>query len=126
VNRSKVFENVDLFTGQPFATVVRSGEAGIVRAVEAARWAHEDVWRQTTLAERARVLHGIAELLRQDREEVARLESRDTGKPSNRARVDATVATRYFEFYANTIESFYGDTIPALEDKFGSWRQSES
>jgi hypothetical protein len=28
--------------------------------------------------------------------------------------------------YANTIESFYGDTIPVLEDKFGSWRQPES
>jgi hypothetical protein len=28
--------------------------------------------------------------------------------------------------YANTIESFYGDPIPVLEDKFGSWRQPES
>jgi aldehyde dehydrogenase (NAD+) len=28
------------------------------------------------------------------------------------------VAARYFEFYANTIESFYGDTIPALEGVF--------
>jgi aldehyde dehydrogenase (NAD+) len=92
--------------------------------VEAAREAHEDVWRRTTLAER--VLHGIAELLRRDREEVAQLESRDTSKPLSRTRVDATVATRYFEFYASTIESFYGDTIPALEDKFGSWRQPES
>jgi aldehyde dehydrogenase (NAD+) len=57
---------------------------------------------------------------------VARLESRDTSKPLSRTRVDATVATRYFGFYANTIESYYGDTIPVLEDKFGSWRQPES
>jgi hypothetical protein len=28
--------------------------------------------------------------------------------------------------YANTKVSFYGDTIPVLEDKFGSWRQPES
>jgi acyl-CoA reductase-like NAD-dependent aldehyde dehydrogenase len=84
------------------------------------------VWRRTTVAERAHVLHGIVEFLRWDREEVAQLESRHTGMPLCRMRVDATVATRYFEFYANTIESFYGDTIPALEDKFGSWRQSES
>jgi hypothetical protein len=46
--------------------------------------------------------------------------------PLCRIRVDATMTTRYFEFYTNTIESFYGDTIPALEDKFGSWRQSQS
>jgi aldehyde dehydrogenase (NAD+)/betaine-aldehyde dehydrogenase len=78
------------------------------------------------VAERARVLHGIVELLRRDREEVAQLESRHTAKPLCRARVDATVATRYFEFHANTIESFNGDPILALEDKFGSWRPSES
>jgi aldehyde dehydrogenase (NAD+) len=88
--------------------------------VEAACEAHEDVWRRTTLAERARVLDGIAERLRRDREEVGQLESRDTGTHLSRIRVGATVATRYFEIYANTIESFYGDTIPVLEDKFGS------
>jgi aldehyde dehydrogenase (NAD+) len=84
------------------------------------------VWRRTTVAERAQVLHGIVEILRWDREEVAQLESRHTGMPLCRIRVDATVATRYVEFYANTIESFYGDTIPILEDKFDSWRQPES
>ena len=52
--------------------------------------------------------------------------SRDTGKSLIRTRVDATVATRYLEFYANTIESFYEDIIPVLEDKFGSWHQPES
>jgi aldehyde dehydrogenase (NAD+) len=88
--------------------------------------AHEDVWRRTTVGDRAHVLHGIAELLHRDREEVAQLESRHTGKPLCRTRVDATVATRYFEFYANTMESFYEDTNPVLEDKFGSWRQPES
>jgi hypothetical protein len=51
---------------------------------------------------------------------------RHTGKPLSRTHVDATVAARYFEFYANTIESFYGDPIPVLEDEFGSWRQPES
>lgn len=80
------------------------------------------MWRRTTVAERAHVLHGIAELLRRDREEVAQLASRHTRKPLCRTRVDATVATRYFEFYANTIKPFYGDTIPALEDRFGSCR----
>jgi aldehyde dehydrogenase (NAD+) len=76
------------------------------------------MWRRTTPAERARVLHGIVELLHRIREEVAQLESRDTGKPLSRTRVDATVATHYFEFYANT--------IPVLDDKFRSRRQPES
>lgn len=118
VKGSRTFEDIDPSTGQPFATVARCGEAEINQAVEAAREAHENTWRQTIPAERARILHRIAELLRRDHEELARLESTDTGKPLAQARADVTVAARYFEFYANTIESFYGQTIPALEATF--------
>jgi aldehyde dehydrogenase (NAD+) len=112
------FEDVDPSTGRVCAEVARCGKEEIDRAVAAAREAHEGVWRRTTPAERARVLHGIADLLRRDHEELARLESVDTGKPLSQARADATVAARYFEFYANTVESLYGDTIPALSDTF--------
>jgi aldehyde dehydrogenase (NAD+)/betaine-aldehyde dehydrogenase len=118
VNVGRTFEDIDPSTGQPFAAVARCGEAEIDQAVEAAREAYEKTWRRTTPAERARVLHRIAELLRRDHEELARLESMDTGKALKQARADVTVAARYFEFYANTIESFYGDTIPARADTF--------
>ena len=118
VNGGRTFEDIDPSTGRPFAAVARCGEAEINQAVEAAREAHEGVWRRTTPAERARVLHRIAELLRRDHEELARLESTDTGKPLAQARADVTVAARYFEFYANTVESFYGDTIPTQEGVF--------
>src|SRR5215217_8042695 len=118
VNAGRTFEDLDPSTGQPCAVVARCGEAEINQAVEAAREAYESTWRHTTTVERARVLHKIAEQLRRDHEELARLESMDTGKPLAQARTDATVAARYFEFYANTVESFYGDTIPALEGTF--------
>ena len=118
VNAGRTFEVLDPSTGRPCAEVARCGEAEIDQAVEAAREAYEGTWRHTTPAERARILHKIAELLRRDHEEIAQLESLDTGKPLTQARTDATVAARYFEFYANTIESFYGATIPALEGTF--------
>ena len=118
VNGSRTFEDVDPSTGEPFATVARCGEAEINQAVEAAREAHENTWRRTIPAERARVLHRLSELILRDHEELARLESMDTGKPLTQTRTDTTVAARYFEFYANTIESFYGETIPALADTF--------
>ncbi|HET7480332.1 MAG TPA: aldehyde dehydrogenase family protein, partial [Rubrobacteraceae bacterium] len=118
VNGSRTFEVLDPSTGEPFAEVARCGEAEIDQAVAAAREAHESTWRRTTPAERARILHKISELLRRDHEELARMESLDTGKPLKQAKADATVAARYFEFYANTIESFYGDTIPAMADTF--------
>ena len=118
VNGSRTFEVVDPSTGKPCATVARCEEAEVDQAVQAARETHEKHWRRAMPAERARILHKIAELLRRDHEELARLETMDTGKPLAQARADATVAARYFEFYANTIESLYGDTIPALSDTF--------
>ena len=118
VSPERSFEDIDPSTGRPCALVARCGESEVDRAVEAARAAHEGTWRRSTPAERARVLHRISRLLTEHREEIARLESLDTGKPLSQARTDATVAARYFEFYANTIESFYGDTIPALSDTF--------
>lgn len=118
VNGNGTFDVIDPSTGQACATVARCGEAEIDQAVGAAREAYEKNWRRTTPSERARILHNIADLLRRDHEELSRLESMDTGKPLAQARADTTVAARYFEFYANTIESLYGDTIPALADTF--------
>src|SRR5919107_3310179 len=102
VDATQTFEDLDPSTGQPCAQVARCGEGEIDQAVEAARRTHEDTWRRTIPAERARILHRIAELLRRGHEEIARLESMDTGKPLTQARADATVATRYYELYANT------------------------
>ena len=118
VNGNGTFEDIDPSTSQVCATVARCGGSEIDQAVQAARETYENNWRHTTPDERARILHRIAELLRRDHEELSRLESMDTGKPLAQAQSDATVAARYFEFYANTIESLYGDTIPALADTF--------
>ncbi|NKQ57707.1 aldehyde dehydrogenase family protein [Amycolatopsis sp. K13G38] len=112
------FEDIDPATGQPFATVARCGADEIDAAVAAARDTQENVWRHTRPVERARILHEISRLLERDREQLALLESQDTGKPLKQARSDATAAARYFEFYANTIESLFGNTIPALSDTF--------
>lgn len=110
------FEDINPSTGRTFATVARCGSTEIDQAVEAARHAYEKEWRRATPPERSRVLHRSSALLQRDHEELSRLESTDTGKPLKQARADVTVAARYFEFYANTIESFYGDTIPSLAD----------
>jgi aldehyde dehydrogenase (NAD+) len=108
------FRDVDPSTGQAFAEVARCGAPEVDRAVAAAREAFERTWGRTTPAERARTLHRLAELLRRERGALAQTESLDTGKPLRQARTDAEVAARYFEFYADTVEAMYGDTIPAM------------
>jgi aldehyde dehydrogenase (NAD+) len=112
------FVDLDPSTGRELAEVARGGPDEINAAVAAARETLERSWRRTKTAERARILRRISELIRRDRELLADLESRDTGKPLRQARGDADVAARYFEFYASAIETLYGDTIPIDSDVF--------
>jgi len=110
------FTSFDPSTGEPLAEVARGGKAEIDRAVAAARSAFENGWGRTAPAERGRILRRVADLIRRDREDLALLESRDTGKPLKQARADVDVAARYFEFYGGTIDAFYGQTIPVSDE----------
>jgi aldehyde dehydrogenase (NAD+) len=115
---SDVFEDLDPASGELLAEVVRGGRAEIDAAVEAARMAFRSDWSNRAPAQRADVLQRVAGRIRADHEELARLESRDTGKPISQARADVEVSARYFDFYARTLEALYGDTIPLGESVF--------
>jgi aldehyde dehydrogenase (NAD+) len=116
VGASEGFDDVDPSTGGLIAQVARCGEREIDQAVRAAHRTFEGTWRRTTAAQRARALGRTAELIRRERDSLAQLESRDTGKPLRQASTDAEVAARYFEFYADTVEAVYGDTVPVADD----------
>jgi betaine-aldehyde dehydrogenase len=71
-------------------------------AVSAARDAFDEgPWRRSTVTERAALLSGVAELLQRDREDLARIESLDTGKTLNEARFDIDDSTAVFRYYAS-------------------------
>src|SRR5215472_8535230 len=118
VNAGADFEDLDPSTGEILAEVTRGGPQEIDDAVAAARQTLEGTWRRTRPAERARILRRMSDLMRRDRDQLADLESRDTGKPLRQARADADVAIRYFEFYASAVEVLYGETIPVSSDVF--------
>jgi aldehyde dehydrogenase (NAD+) len=118
VSATAAFEDLDPATGEVLAEVSRGGPEEIDNAVVSARQTLERTWRATKPADRARILRRISELLKRDRDLLADLESRDTGKPLRQARADTDVAIRYFEFYAGAVEVLYGDTIPVSPDVF--------
>ena len=70
-------------------------------AVAAARAAFDDgAWRATPVAERAALLDRVADLLQRDKEELAALETRDTGKTLAESRIDIDDVTSVFRYYA--------------------------
>src|SRR5918911_3113546 len=116
VETKGAFDDLDPSSGRRIAEVARCGEREVDAAVQAAHEAFEGRWGRTTPAERARILRRMAVLVERERDPLAELESRDTGKPLRQALTDARVAARYFEFYADTAEAVYGDTMPVAED----------
>ena len=110
-----VIDVIDPATGKLLDQTIRGTAADIDAAVDAARRA-SDGWSHTSYARRSAVLRRIGELVRRDADELATLESRDTGKPLTQAKADVAVAARYFEYYANTMEAFYGESLPVNGD----------
>ncbi|UXX81604.1 aldehyde dehydrogenase family protein (plasmid) [Roseovarius pelagicus] len=96
--------------------VAECGEDEIDRAVAAARKAQNGPWRQTTPADRGRLLHKVAALILENKDSITKMESLDTGKPLAQAEADCVVAARYFEFYAGIADKIGGVTIPLTLD----------
>jgi len=101
--------------GMPLAEIARGGAADVEAAVAAARAALEGDWGRADAAERGRVLARLGRLVEEHAETLARLESRDVGKPLKQARADALALARYCEFYAGAADKLHGQTIPYLE-----------
>jgi len=90
-------------TGHRFARAPLSGDNDIDNAVSAARLA-QPAWGALSHSERADWLDRIADALEARYEDVAALESRDTGKPISLARdVDARRSVSNFRFFAGML-----------------------
>ncbi len=99
-------ENFSPATGEHIANIPCSTDEDIDLAVEAAIDAAEE-WAQLSLEERADWLDRIAEALEERAEEIAQLESLDTGKPITLARnVDAARSVANFRFFAEQGRAF--------------------
>jgi aminomuconate-semialdehyde/2-hydroxymuconate-6-semialdehyde dehydrogenase len=90
-------------TGQVIAETAESGPDDVDAAVVAASRAFES-WRRTPAEERSGLLIRVAELIEENFDELARLESEDSGKPIALARrIDVPRAIRNFRFFATAI-----------------------
>jgi aldehyde dehydrogenase (NAD+) len=102
--------------GKVFASIPASGQADVDRAVKAARRAFEEgPWGRMPAVERGRCLTRLFQLVEKNGEELAALESRDTGKPIRQGKADVTATMRYYEFYGGAGDKIHGDTIPFLD-----------
>lgn len=108
------FEVVNPANGQVIATAPLGGKPDVDRAVEAAQRAFDDPkgWSSWAAGKRGRTLAKLAALVKDRSEELAQLESRNTGKPISSARGEVVGASLVFDYYAGAANKVFGQTIP--------------
>ena len=91
----------DPATGERIGTIPSSSPEDVDRAVAAARASARDGrWSKLSGIERGRILNALAGLIRDHAEELAVLETLDTGHPLSDARFDVADTAHHFEYYA--------------------------
>src|SRR5215475_5152015 len=110
----RTFEKKTPIDGRVIAQVARCEEADIDAAVRSARAAFEDGrWRRTEPKERKRILLRFAELMRQDLEHLALLETLDVGKPiQNSIEVDVPKAIDCISYYGEFADKLTDEIAP--------------
>ena len=114
---------VEPATGRQFARVPLSSPSDVDSAILAARRA-QPKWGGLSHSERADWLEIIADELESRYEDIASLESRDTGKPISLARaVDANRSVANFRFFADMIRDHRGEVFEMADaDNFVTYR----
>jgi betaine-aldehyde dehydrogenase len=95
---------------QAVARVPASGKEDVDRAVTAAATAFES-WQKTTPQERMTLLLKLADIVDQNADELARLESSQTGKPLNVAAVDMPAIADNLRFFAGAARNMEGKAV---------------
>lgn len=108
----KTFETFNPATGEAIARVADGGPQDVDRAVGAAQRALAGPWSKLSSRDRARLLFGFSSLVRERLEELAQLETSNTGKPIRDSRDEAGGVADCLEYYAGAISKFFGETIP--------------
>jgi acyl-CoA reductase-like NAD-dependent aldehyde dehydrogenase len=98
-------------TEKPIAELEQAGVEETDAAVARAKAAFP-AWRDVSPADRGRLLRRLATLVEEHGEELARIESRNVGKPISGARAEVGMVAQVFHFYAGAVDKHYGASIP--------------
>jgi aldehyde dehydrogenase (NAD+) len=122
----KTFPTVNPATGETICQVAEGDKADVDLAVKAARKAFEEgPWPKMSASERGRLLNKLADLIEQNQEELAQLETLDNGKPLRDSRgADLPLTLKCYRYYAGWADKIHGKTIP-VEGNFFCYTRHE-
>ena len=116
----ETYATINPATEEESARVAKGDERDIDLAVQAARRAFEQgPWPKMTAAERARILWKLGDLITANLDEMARLESINTGKTLfDSGKVELPFAAEVFRYYAGWTTKIHGETLNLRDSAF--------
>ena len=122
VDGAKKFDTINPATGEVLTQIAEASSADVDHAVEAAQRAFEDrngAWRKLSASERGRMIWKLADLLENNIDEFAELETLDNGKPIFESRyVDMPMVIDVLRYYAGWATKIHGETVNTSESAF--------
>lgn len=114
----QTFQVVNPASGAVLADVQRAARADLEAAVASAQ-AGQRVWAAMTAMQRSRILRRAVDILRSRNDELAEMESNNTGKALSETRyVDIVTGADVLEYYAGLVPAIEGQQIPLRESSF--------
>ncbi|NOU96334.1 aldehyde dehydrogenase family protein [Paenibacillus sp. LMG 31456] len=107
------FDNINPASEEVIGQIEDGGKADVDLAVKAAKAAFDNGWKHSKISERAAILRKIGDLILERKDELAMLETMDTGKPLwLSTNVDIPRSAGSYHFYANFISTMGTEAYP--------------
>ena len=120
------FDSLDPSTGTPWATIAEARKAEVDRAVAAAKRAFlSGPWPGLTATQRGKLLLRLADLVQEAAPELARIETRDTGKIIRETSAQIAYVADYYRYYAGLADKIEGAHLPIDKPDMEVWLRRE-
>jgi acyl-CoA reductase-like NAD-dependent aldehyde dehydrogenase len=120
-----LLESTNPFTGKVWATAPLAGPADVDAAVQAAKEALDGPWGAMTASERGRLIRRLGDLVRENAEELATVESTDNGKLMREMRGQLAGLGDWYDYFGGAADKIEGATIPTNKPNFFTYTRHE-
>ena len=108
----ETFDSINPFTAEAWARVPRGGAADVDRAVAAAKAAFQGPWREWTASARGALLMRLADLVAEEADRLATIETTDNGKLIAEMRSQLNYVPLWYRYFGGLADKIEGRVIP--------------
>jgi len=107
----ETFESINPYNQEAFAIIPQASNSDIDLAIQSANHAFETNWSKTNGLKRANLLNKLADLIEENAENLAELETIDNGKVLRETKNQMYFAARNYRFFAGFADKLSGETL---------------